>query len=80
MKKLIIALLAASLLWCRPALNGRVVYLAMEDDILTLDPFLHDDSITHSVLSNIFDALVSFDAEMRIVPALAISWENRDET
>jgi peptide/nickel transport system substrate-binding protein len=79
MKKLIIALMAASLLWCRPILNGRTVYLAMEDDILTLDPFLHDDSITHSVLSNIFDALVSFDAEMRIVPALAISWENHDE-
>ena len=79
MKKLIIALLSASLLWCHPALNGRVIYLAMEDDILTLDPFLHDDSITHSVLSNIFDALVSFDAEMRIVPALAISWENPDD-
>ncbi|MDO9068078.1 MAG: ABC transporter substrate-binding protein, partial [Deltaproteobacteria bacterium] len=55
------------------------VYLAMEDDIITLDPFLHDDSITHSVLSNIYDALVSFDAEMHIIPALAISWENRDE-
>ena len=79
MKKLLIVLTAASLLWCHPVLNGRPVYLAMEDDIITLDPFLHDDSITHSVLSNIYDALVSFDAEMQIVPALAISWENRDE-
>jgi len=79
MKKLLIILMTASLLWCRPVGNGRVVYLAMEDDILTLDPFLHDDSITHSVLSNIYDALVAFDAEMRLVPALAISWENHDE-
>jgi len=79
MKKLIIVLMAVSLLHCHPVWNGRPVYLAMEDDIITLDPFLHDDSITHSVLSNIYDALVSFDDEMQIVPALAISWENRDE-
>jgi peptide/nickel transport system substrate-binding protein len=78
-KKLVIALMAASLLWCHPVANGRVVYLAMEDDIITLDPYRHDDSITHSVLSNIFDALVSFDAEMQIVPGLAISWENPDD-
>jgi peptide/nickel transport system substrate-binding protein len=78
-KKLVMTLMAASLLWCHPIKNGRVVYLAMEDDILTLDPHRHDDSVTHSVLSNIFDALVSFDAEMRIIPALAISWENPDD-
>ena len=79
MKKFAIVLIAASLLWCRPVLNGRVVSLAMEDDIITLDPHRHNDSITNSVLFNIYDALVAFDAEMQIVPALAINWENYDE-
>lgn len=59
--------------------NGRLLILAMEDDIITFDPYLHDDSITYSVLSNIFEGLVSFDSEMRLEPALAISWENPDD-
>lgn len=59
--------------------NGRLLILAMEDDIITFDPYLHDDSITYSVLSNIFEGLVSFDSEMRLEPALAIGWENPDD-
>ncbi|MDI6738845.1 MAG: ABC transporter substrate-binding protein, partial [Candidatus Edwardsbacteria bacterium] len=55
------------------------VVLAMEDDIITLDPYRHDDSITHSVLANIYDALVGFDREMRLAPALAVRWENPDD-
>jgi peptide/nickel transport system substrate-binding protein len=51
----------------------------MEDDIVTVDPHLHDDSVTHSVLSNIFDPLVAFDGQMRITPALAVTWENPDD-
>lgn len=50
--------------------------LAMDQDIVALDPHQHDDSVTHSVLSNVFDPLVTFDKEMKIVPALATSWEN----
>ena len=57
----------------------RDVAVAMEDDIITLDPYLHDDSVTHSVLANIYDALVSFDREMRLEPALARRWENPDD-
>ncbi len=48
----------------------------MEQDVITLDPHQHDDSVTHSVLSNVFDSLVAFDGSMRVVPALATSWEN----
>lgn len=65
---------------CRPGGDGRGgLRLSMEDDIITLDPHRHDDSITHSVLSNIYDPLVAFDGQMRIVPALAVSWENPDD-
>ncbi|MCU0606634.1 MAG: ABC transporter substrate-binding protein [Candidatus Edwardsbacteria bacterium] len=57
----------------------RDAVVAMEDDIITLDPYLHDDSITHSVLANIYDALVAFDRELRLVPSLAERWENPDD-
>lgn len=50
--------------------------LAMEQDLLSLDPHRHDDSVTHSVLANVYEALVTFDREMRIVPALAEGWSN----
>ncbi len=53
--------------------------LAMEDDVVTLDPHGHDDGITHSVLFNIYEPLVAFDPQMRIAPALAVSWENPND-
>lgn len=59
--------------------NGGLLLLAMEDELITLDPYLHDDSIAHSILSNIYDALVSFDQDMKVEPALAIGWENPDD-
>ncbi len=65
---------------CRHGGNGRrAIRLSMEDDIITLDPHRHDDSVTHSVLSNIYEPLVAFDGQMRITPALAVSWENPDD-
>lgn len=75
MKKILSVMLAYMLFSCGPALNSSSIRLAMEDDILTLNPYGHDDSIAHSVLSNIYDALVAFDGEMRITPALAVRWE-----
>ena len=80
-KRPLISLLPVLLLAlsCRPAQRRDTVTVAMEDDIITLDPYLHDDSITHSVLANIYDALVSFDREMRLAPALAVRWENPDD-
>ncbi len=56
--------------------SSETLYLAMDQDVLTLDPHSHDDSVTHSVLSNVYDPLVTFDRTMRIVPALADSWQN----
>jgi peptide/nickel transport system substrate-binding protein len=78
--KSLIAFWLLSLIACQPGSRGhQILFLAMEDDIITLDPHLHDDSVTHSVLSNIFEPLVTFDPQMRIVPALAVSWENPDD-
>lgn len=43
---------------------------------LTLDPHLHDEAVTRSILGNLFEGLTAFDREMKIVPALAERWEN----
>ncbi len=47
--------------------------------MLSLDPSRAADAVTQSVLSNFYEGLVAFDADMRVVPALAVSWMTPDE-
>lgn len=76
-KRLGAALLLFLILACGAPDDGdRVLSLAMEQDVITLDPHAHDDSVTHSVLANVYEALVTFDGAMHLVPALAARWEN----
>jgi peptide/nickel transport system substrate-binding protein len=44
-----------------------------------LDPHLHDEVATHWVLDNVYDALVAFDVNMHVRPALATGWDNPDD-
>jgi peptide/nickel transport system substrate-binding protein len=41
---------------------------------LTFDPHYHNDAVTWSFLANFYDGLVRFSADMRLEPALAVSW------
>jgi len=45
---------------------------------LTLDPHHHNETVSWSLLSNFYDALVRFSPEMKIEPALARSWTQVD--
>src|SRR5260370_1203951 len=38
-----------------------------------------DEVATHWVLDNIYDSLVTFDADMHVRPALAAGWDNPDD-
>src|SRR6202158_2230596 len=44
-----------------------------------LDPHLHDEAATHWVLYNVYDSLVTFDADIHVRPALASGWDNPDD-
>ncbi len=44
-----------------------------------LDPHLHNDNWTFSILANIYEWLTAFDSEMTLRPALARNWHNPDE-
>ncbi len=57
----------------------RVLRVAHESDLLSVDPTAFAEAATHSVLSNTFEALAAFDADMALVPALAADWSNVDE-
>lgn len=58
--------------------NGLVV--CIPSPIVSLDPTDYRDRNTQSVLKNMFDSLTTRDRNMKVVPQLAESWENLDET
>ena len=50
------------------------IYLHGEPSVL--DPHLQSEAVAQTVIGNIFETLVAFDANMRIEPLLAESWDN----
>ena len=61
------------------AAPSRPLRIAIYAAPLSLDPHLHNEVLTFSVLQNVYDALVSFDDELRVQPSLAASWESPDD-
>jgi len=56
--------------------NAQTLKIGLASGALSMDPHAHDEVATISILSNIFDALVSFDKNLKIYPNLAVSWTN----
>jgi len=49
-------------------------------DIYSLDPYSYGDSYTLSFLNHVYEGLVRYDADLKIEPALAESFENISDT
>jgi len=76
-------LLATALLLvcaCGPAADERRVTVGFGDHPVTLDPHLHNNNLTWSVLSSFCDPLVEFSPEMVLQGALAERWERTGPT
>lgn len=63
---------------CR-ASDSRELVVAHEAEIGSLDPIKAADTVSNSVLSNVYDCLVDFDRDMHLVPSLAVSWQTPSE-
>lgn len=57
---------------------ARTLHLGIENGITTLDP-TYTEGTTFSVLSNVFEPLVDYDRQMRLIPALATAWTAPDD-
>lgn len=82
---LILALVATCVAlpgWLKPAsaADGTkdTLVIAQTADAYTMDPAKHSTYQTANILFNIYDALVTRDAEGNFQPALAVSWSNPD--
>jgi peptide/nickel transport system substrate-binding protein len=75
----IMAILASLLLmpaaWAQQAKPGGTLRVAWEADISGLDPHLSFGMQARHVVGNLFNSLVTIDAELNVVPDLAESWE-----
>lgn len=61
--------------------KGSVVVVALNtNSIITLDPAMHRDRKTETVIRNIFDGLVTRTTKDQVVPELAVSWQQTSPT
>jgi peptide/nickel transport system substrate-binding protein len=75
----VLLLLLATGAACRDARTAGAVRLAQAHELYSLDPVFAADASSRAVLCNIYEGLVAFDGEMRIVPALATHWSAPDD-
>lgn len=75
---LLLISLLASFAFAQPQYGG-VLRAGMQADPVGLDPHITNATSTRNMLENVYDTLVMFDSEMRIVPGLAESWTVSDD-
>ena len=63
----------------RDATHQRPLRVAVHSDPISLDPHYQNEILTFSILANLYDGLTAFDSDLRVVPGLAVRWENPDE-
>lgn len=62
------------------AADAADLVVGFSQDALTLDPANHRKRETETIIRNIYDGLLTRDAQMNVVPELAESWEQIDTT
>src|ERR1700674_579383 len=80
MTKHVLAGLVAALLVVAVPADAKSLRWASRGDILTLDPHAQDENLTNMVADQIYEPLVARDRQMKILPALALSWTNPQPT
>jgi peptide/nickel transport system substrate-binding protein len=68
----------ASAVAAAPARTGGTLTYAAKSDVFTLNPLMHTDTTTHTVLGNAFEALVDINSEGKFQGVLAEMWEVLD--
>lgn len=79
---LLVAISVAFLVGSGPAMaqSDKTITIAQESTIEGLDPYLDNTTTTNSALANVYNSLTARNAEGKLVPGLATSWERVDQT
>src|SRR6478735_9864484 len=64
---------------CLPA-SAQTLRYANQGDLKSLDPYSLNETTTHAHLGQVYEGLIARDKDLKIVPALAESWETPEPT
>jgi peptide/nickel transport system substrate-binding protein len=63
-----------------PAAQAANFSWANDGDIGSMDPYTRQETVQFSVLSNIYEPLARWNRDLRLEPALAVSWQQTSPT
>ena len=78
MKRLVAILLLAAL--ATASVHAKTLRWASQGDYQTADPYSQNELLTNLFAQQVHDTLVMRDKDMKIVPALAVSWTQVNPT
>ena len=85
-KRLLVALLVFALIFTTACGSNESssetkdsIVIGIDSDAVALDPLRINDTLTMSILSNVYEPLVRMTNDSQIVPALATNWEISDD-
>src|SRR3954447_6758683 len=77
---LLAAATVSSLAFAMTPVSAQTLRYANQGDLKSLDPYTLNESTTHAHLGQVFEGLVTRDKDLKIIPALAESWETPEPT
>src|ERR1700757_4440114 len=60
--------------------SSQTLRYANQGELKSLDPYTLNESTTHAHLGQIYEGLIARDKDLKIIPALAESWETPEPT
>src|SRR3954451_5732635 len=79
-QSLLVAATASILAWATVPASAQTVRYANQGELKSLDPYTLNESTTHGHLGNVYEGLIARDKDLKIIPALAESWETPEPT
>lgn len=79
---ILVCVIAVSLCSCSDSDNdpeNQIIYYNIDNEPITLDPQIADDSGARLIILNIFEGLVRIDGNGSAVPGVAETWEKSDD-
>jgi peptide/nickel transport system substrate-binding protein len=78
--KLLAGAVAAAALLASPIASAKTFKWAFQGNLQSLDPHSLFETFSLGFWGNIYESLVTYDDNMKVVPSLATSWEVKDPT
>ena len=71
---------ASILAWATVPASAQTLRYANQGDLKSLDPYTLNETTTHAHIGHIYEGLTARDKDLKIIPALAESWEIPEPT